>query len=130
MYKEELEHMQRLIEYQLIRGGAIVISGLNAPIVNENLTLYCAFKQGLDMEKSVTELLENIVNVAESVNDYQCADFITSVYLAEQMASINEFSHHITNMSRICGDEHAIYHYDQTLLKSYPHSFNFKMPGN
>ncbi|CAK1578385.1 unnamed protein product [Parnassius mnemosyne] len=130
MYKEELDHMQRLIEYQLIRGGAIIISGLNAPTVNENLTLYCAFKQSLNMEKSVTEMLENIVKVAESVNDYQCADFITSVYLAEQMASINELSHHITNMSKICGDEHAVYHYDQRLLKSYPHPFNFKMPGN
>lgn len=56
MYNEELEHMQKLIEYQLIRGGAIIISGLNAPKMDKNLTLQSAFKKGLDMEKLVTEV--------------------------------------------------------------------------
>ncbi|CAH2063198.1 unnamed protein product, partial [Iphiclides podalirius] len=81
------------------------------------------------MEKTVTELLENIVTLAEQVKDFQCADFITSVYLAEQMTSVNELSHHVTKMERLCGDEHAIYHYDLTLLKAYPNPFSFKMPG-
>ncbi|KPJ01973.1 Soma ferritin [Papilio xuthus] len=128
MYNEELEHMQKLIEYQLIRGGAIIISGLKAPTMDNKLTLQSAFKKGLSMEKTVTELLENVVAVAEKVDDYQCADFITSVYLAEQMASINELSHHVTNMDRLCGDEHAVYQYDLQLLKSYPNPFKFKMP--
>lgn len=56
MYNEELEHMQKLIEYQLIRGGAIVISGLKAPTMDNKLTLQSAFKKGLCMEKSVTEV--------------------------------------------------------------------------
>ncbi|XP_068628076.1 ferritin-2 heavy chain-like [Battus philenor] len=129
MYKEELDHMQKLIEYQLIRGGAIVISGLKAPTIDEKLTLQSAFTKGLLMEKTVTELLENIVQVAEKVNDYQCADFITSVYLAEQMESINEFSHHITNINRLSCDEHAVYQYDLQLLKTYPNPFTFKMPA-
>lgn len=66
--------------------------------------------------------------MAEQVKDFQCADFITSVYLAEQMSSVNEFSNHVTNINRLCGDEHAIYHYDLTLLKTHPSPFKFKMP--
>lgn len=54
MYEEEIDHMQKLINYQLLRGGTPLISGLEPPNQNKNLTLLEAFKQGLCMEKEIT----------------------------------------------------------------------------
>lgn len=57
MYKEELDHMQKFIQYQLLRGGMPLICGLEPPIQNKNLTLLEAFKQGLCMEKRITKVI-------------------------------------------------------------------------
>lgn len=55
MYKEELDHnMQKLINYQLLRGEIPLISGLEPPNQTKELTLLEAFKQGLCMEKRIT----------------------------------------------------------------------------
>lgn len=57
MYHEEIEHMQQFINYQIIRGGTILICGLEAPKKNNSLTLIDAFKQALVMEKTITKVL-------------------------------------------------------------------------
>lgn len=57
MHKEELQHMHKFIHYQILRGGQPLIAGVQPPVKNENLTLIDAFKQGLDMEKQITEVL-------------------------------------------------------------------------
>lgn len=56
MYEEELGHMQDFVQYQLMRGGTVLIDGLVAPKSKETLTLIEAFQQALAMEKSVTEV--------------------------------------------------------------------------
>ncbi|XP_011553885.3 ferritin, heavy subunit [Plutella xylostella] len=121
MYDEELGHMQDFINYQLMRGGTPAITCVKEPPDNKNLTLLSAFEKGLAMEKLVTELLEDVVKVAETANDYECADFVTSVFLKEQFKSINEMAHHVTRLARL-KDEHAIYHYDLELCKSHPYT--------
>lgn len=43
--------------------------------------------------------------------------------MAEQMRSINEMSHHVTKLAKLCDNEHALYHYDLKLAKNYPWSY-------
>lgn len=62
------------------------------------------------------------MSTAERFKDYQCADFITSTFLKDQMISIHELSQHVTVLNRLCGDEHALWDYDQYLSKSYPYT--------
>ncbi|KAI5636699.1 ferritin-like domain-containing protein [Phthorimaea operculella] len=122
MYNEEVRHMQDFIQYQLLRGGTVCIDGLSAPKQSAGISLLQAFKTGLEMEKCVTELLLDLVSAAESVKDYQCADYVTSVFLADQMKSLNEFSHHVTRLSRL-SDENSFYLYDLELAKTYPYTY-------
>lgn len=65
-------------------------------------------------------MIENLVKTAEMSKDFQAADYFTSVFLAEQMKSVNEMSHHISKLTKLT-DEHAIYHYDLRLLQSHPY---------
>ncbi|KAJ8727007.1 hypothetical protein PYW08_015404 [Mythimna loreyi] len=120
MYEEELCHMKKLINYQLLRGGMPLICGLQPPNKNKDLTLLDAFKKGLHMEKNITVGLQEGVMLAEDLKDYHYADFITSVFLTEQMHSIHEMANHITKLSALSHDNHAIYHYDLELEKMYP----------
>lgn len=62
--------------------------------------------------------LENLVCVADSVKDYQCSEFVTSVFLREQRLALSEIAHHITKLLRFGVDEHALYHYDLHLANS------------
>lgn len=61
--------------------------------------------------------------MAESVKDYHCADYVTSVFMAEQMRSVNEMSHHVTKLAKLCDNEHALYHYDMKLAKNFPWAY-------
>lgn len=61
------------------------------------------------------------MNIAESEKDPQCADFITSKFLAEQMNSIDELTKHFVNLTKLSNNEHALYDFDLRLAKSYPY---------
>lgn len=60
MYREELHHMEILIDYQLTRGGTPLLSRMNqgAKSIKANITLIDAFNQALEMEKDITEVIK------------------------------------------------------------------------
>ncbi|XP_004927855.1 ferritin heavy chain [Bombyx mori] len=122
MYFEELDHMQGFIKYQLIRGNIPNICGIEKPNLPDNLPLIEAFRYSLKMEEQVNQLLEEIVTEANDIKDYHCADFVTSVYLSEQIQSINEINHYIIKLSSFGDDIHAIHNFDTSLIKLFPFS--------
>ncbi|XP_022829546.1 ferritin heavy chain-like [Spodoptera litura] len=126
MYNDELEHMHKLINYQLLRGGSPLISGLEPPNQHKNLTILDAFKEGLCMEKNITELIEKGIKLAEEVKDFHYVDFITSVFLTEQFQSIHEFDQHVTKLTTLKNNDAFYYLYDMELQKNYPLSHNIK----
>ncbi|XP_075972913.1 ferritin heavy chain B-like [Anticarsia gemmatalis] len=126
MYQEELKHMSQFIHYQMLRGGKPLICGLEIPTEHKNLDLLEAFNHALAMEKGITEQIEEVIKVADEVKDYQCSDFLTSVFLAEQIESINEMAGHVTILTQLNKDTHALYHYDLELAKKYPYTFKTK----
>lgn len=63
------------------------------------------------------------MKLAEEVNDYQYADILTSVFLAEQMQSIHEMANHVTKLTALGNNSHAMIQYDFELQKLYPYSY-------
>lgn len=53
--------------------------------------------------------------IASSHNDLNMCGFIEADYLEEQVESINEIAHQVTNLQRV-GDGLGVYMYDQNLL--------------
>ncbi|XP_028163093.1 ferritin-3, chloroplastic-like [Ostrinia furnacalis] len=122
MYEEELHHMKILINYQIIRGGIPILNFGVVDPVDPNMTLVEAFNLALEKEKKVTEELKNIVNTAEASEDYQSVELITSKFLLEQAYAMNDLSHYITKLKRLCDDKDALYQFDLKLGQLYPYS--------
>ncbi|KAH9641018.1 hypothetical protein HF086_015114 [Spodoptera exigua] len=120
MYYDELEHMHKLINYQLLRGGVPLISGLEPPNKHKNLTMLDAFKLGIHMERDLTILIEKGIKLAEEVKDYHYADFFTSAFLTEQIQSIYELDRHATNLTTLKCNDAFLLLYDMELQKKYP----------
>ncbi|RVE45978.1 hypothetical protein evm_009381 [Chilo suppressalis] len=119
MYREELGHMKKLINYQLIRGGT---PNINVISIDSNVTLLNAFTQALELEKNVTEQLGSLVCLAEKYYDHQCAEFVTSKFLSEQILAVNEIAHKIVHLHRVGDNKHALYNFDLQLAKCFPYS--------
>lgn len=56
MYLEELNHMEKFIHYQIMRGGMPQIKGIKEPRRLANITLLSAFEQALTIENNVTQV--------------------------------------------------------------------------
>lgn len=59
MYEEEIGHMKNVIQYQLLRGGKVVMPCVAKPPTHDKLTMLVAFRLALQMEKTVTEVRQN-----------------------------------------------------------------------
>lgn len=117
--EEEREHAEKLIKYQNIRGGRVVLYPIVSPPsefdhVEKGDALY-AMELALSLEKLVNEKLLNLHSVADRNNDPQLADFIESEFLDEQVQSIKKISEYVTQL-RLVGKGHGVWHFDQSLL--------------
>ncbi len=116
---EEREHAHKLMEYQNIRGGKVVlgdIKNINLDFLyveNAGNDVIASFKKALDMEQKVYAHLLQVHTVAEERNDPQFADFIESEYLEEQVQALNEISKHISQLKRIGEDGHGVWNFAQ-----------------
>jgi len=98
--EEEREHAMKLMEYQNMRGGRILLSNIEKPAKDEWTSIAVAFEAALDLEKKVNQSLLNIHKLASDRGDPQFLDFLETHYLEEQVKAIKELSDHITNIKR------------------------------
>jgi len=101
---DEREHAQKLIDYQMMRGGNLVLSDIKAPEITDWGSALNAFQSALTLEKKVNESLLNLHAICGNNNDPQCCDFLETHYLEEQVKSIKEIGDHVTNLKRVGGD--------------------------
>jgi ferritin heavy chain len=99
--EEEREHAMKLMEYQNMRGGRVILSDINKPAKDEWGTIAEAFEAALDLEKKVNDSLLSIHKVAGDRGDAQFCDFLETHYLEEQVKAIKELSDHLTNLERV-----------------------------
>ncbi|KAG2380670.1 hypothetical protein LR48_Vigan11g104000 [Vigna angularis] len=117
--EEEREHAEKLIKYQNIRGGRVVLHPISSPPSEFEHTekgdaLY-AMELALSLEKLTNEKLLYVHSVADRNNDAQLADFIESEFLNEQVESIKKIAEYVTQL-RLVGKGHGVWHFDQSLL--------------
>jgi len=113
---EEREHAEKLMKYQNVRGGRIVLQDVKAPAVEWKCHV-TALEDALALERKVNESLLKIHVTAGGHNDAHLSDFLEENFLDEQVESINEISKLITNAKR-CGDGLGIYQFDKLTMQS------------
>ncbi|TKY63552.1 Ferritin-2 [Spatholobus suberectus] len=110
--EEEREHAEKLIKYQNIRGGRVVLYPITSPPsefehAEKGDALY-AMEIALSLEKLVNEKLLHVHSVADCNNDPQLADYIESEFLYEQVKSIKKIAEYVTQL-RLVGKGHGMH---------------------
>jgi ferritin heavy chain len=112
---EEREHAEKLIKYQNMRGGRVVLADVKKPDRDEWGTGLEAMTSALQLEKSVNTALLDVHSIASKHGDPQMCDFIETGYLEEQVRSIKEISDYVTNLKRV-GPGLGEYQFDHETL--------------
>ena len=117
---EEREHAHKLMEYQNLRGGRVVLTNVeagNLDYLNNkkpgSSNLLVSFQKALEMEQSVYNSLLEVHKTGESENDPQFTDFIEGEFLGEQVEALNEVAKHVTQLQLIGDDGHGVWNFDQ-----------------
>merc|ERR1711962_833043 len=96
---EEKDHAEKLISYQILRGGRVTFQALEA---------------SLELERTVNESLLAMHKVAAGHEDAQMTDFIEGTFLKEQVEAIKEIGDLITQMKK-AGDGLGLHIIDKEL---------------
>ncbi|CAG8548727.1 3174_t:CDS:2 [Ambispora leptoticha] len=115
--EEERQHAQKLMHYQQLRGGCVVLHPIPAP-PTEWQSAKNAVEVSLDLEKEVNKNLLHLSSLAENNGDSQLVSYIREEFLSEQVRSIEEFAKMITHLNRVGGDGLGLYLFDQNLLEN------------
>ncbi|KAK7491438.1 hypothetical protein BaRGS_00017267 [Batillaria attramentaria] len=113
---EERKHAEKLMEYQNMRGGRILLQDIKKPDMDEWGTGLEAMQAALQLEKSINQSLIDLHNCADSHKDSQMCDFLEGEFLKEQVESIKEISDFITNLKRV-GPGLGEYQFDKETLQ-------------
>jgi ferritin heavy chain len=115
-YKEEQEHANEFMKYQLERGGSVKLLCLKEPkndYFNEKGEALYAMELALEMEKNINNKLLELHDIASRFNDFNFCDFIEK-YLEEQVKSIYQISNYVTQLKRV-GNGLGVFVFDQSL---------------
>jgi len=113
--EEEREHAEKLMKYQNMRGGRVVLQAIQKPENDEWGTGLEAMQASLALERKVNEALLKLHGTADTNNDPQMMDFLEGEYLKEQVESIKCIADHVTNLKRV-GPGLGEYIYDKESL--------------
>merc|ERR1712055_1283951 len=111
---EEKEHAEKLIDYQIMRGGRVSFQSIAKPNIEEWGSAMEAVQASLELEKTVNESLLAMHKVADGHGDAQMTDFLEGTYLNEQVEAIKEIGDLITKMRR-AGDGLGLHIIDKEL---------------
>ncbi|THD23947.1 Ferritin heavy chain B [Fasciola hepatica] len=113
---EEREHAEKLAKYQNLRGGRVVYQDIHKPTKTVFASLRDAMETALAMEKAVNESLLQLHALASQHNDPALQDYLEGEFLKEQLESISQFAHYITQTKR-AGTGLGEYLFDKLTLK-------------
>lgn len=99
MSLEERDHAIKLIKYQNMRGGTVLLKSIESPVKDDWIDFKNSLIYTMEIEKKLTEKLIETNRLAEKLNDLSTMSFITETFLPEQMKSIQEIG---CLMSRLC----------------------------
>ncbi|XP_044748859.1 soma ferritin-like [Coccinella septempunctata] len=129
MYLEEVEHAVVFMNYQLMRGGQVILFGIEAPEKDWG-SIDKAFEAGLRLEETVKEKICSLVEEAEKHHDHQLVDFLTSEYLKEQNECIQEMGRFVTRAKKMVKDPNGEFLFDRQLFLNYVKDKNLMFRSN
>lgn len=115
---EENEHADKMIEYQLKRGGKYNFEGVvNISLDLDNLRMSNmhvkrAFELALELEKTVNNSLLELHSLADNSKDPAFCDFLEGNFLAEQVDANYELGKIISKLELIGNDKTGLYLFD------------------
>jgi len=112
----ERQHALRLMDYQNLRGGRVVLTDIKKPPLDDWGTALDAMQSALQLERDVNQALLELHAVAVKHVDAQMIDFLETVYLEEQVQSMKEIADMVANLKR-AGPDLGEYEFDQELLR-------------
>ena len=101
---EEREHADKLMDYQNMRGGKVLLKDINPVIIDNDInTNYVLdlFHLALKLERDINSNLLELHKIADTNNDPQFTDYLEGEFLKEQVESIYEFSKIISQLEKI-----------------------------
>ena len=115
---EEREHAEMLMDYQVMRGGRVILGPLGAPPSEfdnaEKGDALHAASLALSLEKLNMDKLLELHAVADKADDCQLVDFLEGELLKPQAESIDEAARMVTQLDRV-GKGHGTWAFDRTL---------------
>lgn len=99
--EEEMEHAQRLMKYQNMRGGRVKLQQVMTPCKDEWGDGLQAMQDALKLEKEEYKSLLRLHEAAHGSDDPQLQDFLEAEFLGEQVKSIKQLSNHINILKRL-----------------------------
>ncbi|KAL3265389.1 hypothetical protein HHI36_009595 [Cryptolaemus montrouzieri] len=118
MYMEEIEHAIVFMNYQLMRGGHVILYTIEAP-EKDWCNIERAFEVGLQTEKNVKDKITCLLLEAEKHCDHQLVDFLTSQYLKEQNECIQKMGRLLTRAKKMIKDPNGEFLFDRQLFSNY-----------
>lgn len=117
--EEEMEHAQKFMKYQNMRGGRVKLNNIHKPceVWGNGLN---AMRFALNLEKEVYESLLILHSHADLKNDPQLQDFLESNFLGEQVESIKQLANYVNTLTRLEGSGNyqlGEYQFDKITLK-------------
>jgi len=114
---EEFGHAKKLMDYQIKRGGKVVLKPLDAPVhtfeaTDDKSDARVAFESALALEKRVFDSLLAVHAMCGKHSDPQCQDHIDD-YLEEQIDAIDKLARHVADLDRVGNDGHPVWVWDE-----------------
>lgn len=98
---EEREHAMKIVDYLLETGARVTLAPLDAP-KHEYNSPADAIATALSQEKTVTEQINTLVDLAKSENDHASCSFL-QWFVDEQVEEVSSMSH-LLEIARMAGD--------------------------
>jgi len=98
---EERMHAEKLMKYQNLRGGRVVLQDIKKPDRDEWGTGLEAMQTALALEKVVNQALLDLHKVGDEHGDPQFGDFLEGEYLKEQVDALKQLSDYCSQLRRL-----------------------------
>merc|ERR1712071_684594 len=111
---EERDHADKVMKYQALRGGRVVLQAVNRPSSDEWDSPLAAMEYVLKLEKEVNQALLEIHALTGTHNDPHLAKFLEDEFLEEQAESIHQIAKYIAQLTRV-GEGVGVHIFDKEL---------------
>ena len=122
MYEEERQHSKMFMDYLNERCGNVLVPEIEKYSLDflfndtNKSNILLAMEKSLEKEIQVNKYLLELHKKGDECNDPQLCDYLEGNFLNEQVQSIYELSHFISQLKLIGNDGYGLYEFNNKLL--------------